>query len=533
MKKLTIASQMILLVIAAVSMAVVVTSLFTRNYIINRETEVIHQKIRSTAYIVAHDEQIQSAVEREDFTGIVQERALEWMALTEVDFIVVMDLEFIRFSHPNDELIGLPFSNIKDAEQALETDHFSVHEGTMGVGTRFFTRMYNSSGELIGLVCVGYVQKTVENQLHLAQQQILFALFVGIVIGSILALVFAHTIKKVLLDLEPEEIANSLIERHTISNRVKEGLLAINPQQEILVVNQSFKDLMQQVGLDVETEVGQVLSHEHYTLLFEDIFQHKQALQDKPLTIHTTDLLLNTNLVYLNEQLHGAVLTVRDQSSLKQLANDLIATEQYNDALREQSHHFMNQLYVLQGLIDLEQYTEVRNFISHLNHQHHQHLGHVSNMIKAPILTGFLLGKIEQAKKEGITIEIDPDSQVLEENLSHLYHDLTLILGVLLDNAIEAMMPRQASPYIRVFLYLSLEEDILLCHIEDNGCGFSVDKENSLFEKGYSTKGECRGFGLYSVKQIVEQYGGRIDVTSSPYQSTYFAIELPLAVDKE
>ena len=45
-----------------------------------------------------------------------------------------------------------------------------------------------------------------------------------------------------------------------------------------------------------------------------------------------------------------------------------------------------------------------------------------------------------------------------------------------------------------------------------------------IFEKGYSTKGEGRGTGLYQVKSMVENLGGKITVESQEGVGTSFTI---------
>ena len=52
---------------------------------------------------------------------------------------------------------------------------------------------------------------------------------------------------------------------------------------------------------------------------------------------------------------------------------------------------------------------------------------------------------------------------------------------------------------IVVYLYLNIEENILLCKVYDNGCGINKEILESIFERGYSTKGENRGYGLNAV----------------------------------
>ena len=78
---------------------------------------------------------------------------------------------------------------------------------------------------------------------------------------------------------------------------------------------------------------------------------------------------------------------------------------------------------------------------------------------------------------------VDPDSLLYQHNgLETIYNELLIILGVLIDNSIDALENKNEGKII-VYLYLNLEEKVLLCSVEDNGAGImEVDKER-VFDK--------------------------------------------------
>ena len=113
-----------------------------------------------------------------------------------------------------------------------------------------------------------------------------------------------------------------------------------------------------------------------------------------------------------------------------------------------------------------------------------------------------------------------------KEGLDEVFNELLIILGVLIDNSMESISDKKDGKII-VYLYLNTEENILLCKVYDNGCGISKYKLENVFERGYSTKGENRGYGLNAVDTIVKKYNGLIDVESEVGKTT-FTIELPI-----
>ena len=144
-----------------------------------------------------------------------------------------------------------------------------------------------------------------------------------------------------------------------------------------------------------------------------------------------------------------------------------------------------------------------------------------------PAIAGFLLAKVREAKQKNISLLIDPDSKILnKEGLDKIFNELLIILGVLIDNSMESIGNKKDGKIV-VYLYLNTEENILLCKVYDNGCGINKDILESVFERGYSTKGENRGYGLNAVDTIVKKYNGLIDVESE-VGKTQFIIEIPI-----
>jgi len=66
--------------------------------------------------------------------------------------------------------------------------------------------------------------------------------------------------------------------------------------------------------------------------------------------------------------------------------------------------------------------------------------------------------------------------------------------------------------------------------IEDTGPGMSAEVLAKVFEPLFSTKAFGTGLGLPTVKQIVEQHGGTVTISSEEAKGTSVRIRLPLAV---
>jgi signal transduction histidine kinase len=82
---------------------------------------------------------------------------------------------------------------------------------------------------------------------------------------------------------------------------------------------------------------------------------------------------------------------------------------------------------------------------------------------------------------------------------------------------------------VRTHLFHKDEDrEMIRIVVADTGSGISEIMLNSMFEPFVTTKGERgTGLGLWIVKGIVENHGGRLRVRSRVNQGTVFMIELP------
>jgi signal transduction histidine kinase len=93
----------------------------------------------------------------------------------------------------------------------------------------------------------------------------------------------------------------------------------------------------------------------------------------------------------------------------------------------------------------------------------------------------------------------------------------------LVQNAVEAM-----SGGGTVIIETAREKDLLRIDIKDTGPGIPADLRPRVFSAFFTTKSEGLGLGLFSVKRIVNEYGGRIELQSEEGKGTCFTVLLPL-----
>ncbi len=99
------------------------------------------------------------------------------------------------------------------------------------------------------------------------------------------------------------------------------------------------------------------------------------------------------------------------------------------------------------------------------------------------------------------------------------------VLVNLIQNAAEAMAERGGHVTVRASGFPA--ESAVVLAVEDDGPGIPAEQIGSLFEPFFTTKFTGTGLGLAISKSLVEQHGGRIEVSSQPGSGTTFLIILP------
>ena len=118
--------------------------------------------------------------------------------------------------------------------------------------------------------------------------------------------------------------------------------------------------------------------------------------------------------------------------------------------------------------------------------------------IRISEVKSLLYQKITEIQKKGIDFQMEVMYPVEETGMKPL--DLSRALGILLDNAIEAVEQVQGD----ISLVISAQVDGVHI-ILDNTAEQDVDI-SKIYEDGYSTKGSGRGTGLPSLRKIMEKY---------------------------
>jgi signal transduction histidine kinase len=125
-------------------------------------------------------------------------------------------------------------------------------------------------------------------------------------------------------------------------------------------------------------------------------------------------------------------------------------------------------------------------------------------------------------------IKLDVELQTRDAKLPIDGDRIRRVIVNLIDNAAQALAEMPPGSDQRIIVRTVLADDMLEFDIADTGPGIPPENLARIFQPLFSTKSFGTGLGLPTVKQIVVQHGGTINVQSEVGQGTCVTVRLPL-----
>ena len=471
------------------------------------------------ARTLADSPEIQRGLMQAPQENIIQPIAQAVTKRNDLLFTVVTDMRGIRYSHPNEALLGLHFIG-DDLTPALEgKENVSVNRGALAEALRVFTPVYDAQHEQIGVVVVGISLNKVEEQIARGRLNAVWTILFSIFMSSMAIWGLVRVLKRILFGLEPYEISALFEQRQAMLQSLREGVLAVDIHGRVTMINQTAREiLLLPAGKQTENTSAPLLAS------LRDVSKTGVARQDQEISCNGRLLLCNMVPVKSQDRVIGAITTFRDKTEVTQLMQRLDGMVNYVDALRAHTHEFMNKLHVILGLLNIKRYDKLEEYILQTAHHYQTDIGTIQSKVKSPVVAGFLLGKINRAKEAGVTLTLADESQIPDTASEEQVAVLITALGNLIENALDAMEGQQEG---EIGLLLHYQNGWLSCEVSDDGPGIDPTQLESIFTKGFSTKGENRGVGLFLARQQIQNLGGDISVESEPGVFTQFFVHIP------
>lgn len=183
-------------------------------------------------------------------------------------------------------------------------------------------------------------------------------------------------------------------------------------------------------------------------------------------------------------------------------------------------HDYRNHIQTMKAYLSMGMYEELADYLDQLD----EDLNQVDTVIKTGnvMMDAVLNSKISVARAKRITVEAKAK---VPQHLSIAEVDLCVILGNLLDNAIEACMqiPQESQRFIRIYIDI-LRGQLYLYVI--NATAGNLRRQGGSYLSTKSAREH--GFGLMRMDRVVKKYHGYLERQD---EKGVFATEVLLPLD--
>ena len=215
-------------------------------------------------------------------------------------------------------------------------------------------------------------------------------------------------------------------------------------------------------------------------------------------------LIINISVFYLYNILTENYIHLRDHDIYKQQTyayqNQLEVIMESQNRVRALRHDMKNHILALQILVQRKEVEETNKYLESMKN----FMTNPEEYVKTgnDVVDSLLNYKIQKANE---VLNVVETKISIPEQLRLRSFDLNVLLGNLLDNAIDASMQTEDK---KLKITIKLDKGILFLNI-CNSCQMIADEKKNFWETTKEDKAN-HGIGLKNVRRIVEKYHGDI-----------------------
>jgi two-component system phosphate regulon sensor histidine kinase PhoR len=339
------------------------------------------------------------------------------------------------------------------------------------------------------------------------------------------------------LSANVNEISKQRQELASIISSIEEGLLVVGSSGEVILSNDSFKNIIGQQDIEGKPYWEVVREHAFSEFLKRTLDDKRHRSEELPL--YGKYFLSSITPLKNREEFVVILHDITEIKDLEKIKRDFVVNvshelrtpltaikgfvETLKDEVKKDARHYVDiierhtnrLIYIVQDLLLLSELEE-KGF----------------SMVKDKVNVGELIEHVskifhQRAKDKGLNLSLD-----IQKKLPAIHADAFKIEQLfinLIDNAIK--YTEDGSVKISV----KKGQDSLVVEIKDTGIGIDQEHINRIFERFYvvdasrSKRSAGTGLGLSIVKHIVLLHNGTINVESLPARGTTFTVILPVA----
>lgn len=235
--------------------------------------------------------------------------------------------------------------------------------------------------------------------------------------------------------------------------------------------------------------------------------------------------LINTLLIIMILSIYEKIIDFLQDATWRQIQQQKYEiTQSYYDELSEKSkqlsslrHDFKNHLGVVAGRLEQKDYTNALDYLNHITSQI-QSAGDLV-ITNNTTVSALLQSKKSECEKKGITFSYTAAFEKIHK-LSDI--QITIILGNILDNAIEAL---ETDEILNKYITLSISQINTYLAIQCENPYYNKPQEKNGYLLTTKAEKEFHGIGLKNIAEICDAQSGEINYS---YYNSVFIIRILL-----
>ena len=254
--------------------------------------------------------------------------------------------------------------------------------------------------------------------------------------------------------------------------------------------------------------------------------RESEQVRNSELIVAFVLVLLNFLVFYIIRDVVYKEEELQEVRLLQERTKNQMNVYQYMESVygeqRKKVHDFKNSMECIRGLLKSNRYEEAQEYLGQMTENWIEEIDYINT--NHPIVDSIINQKFKQAKRKGIPLLLSINDL---RNLKMEDEDIVILLGNLLDNAIEASEKVEINPKWIKVRFLVQKENIIIS--VRNPVSELIKMENGKIISTKNNKEE-HGIGLKNIKSVVDKYGGDSIYSCNNGFFTY-TIEIPFSKD--
>lgn len=320
-----------------------------------------------------------------------------------------------------------------------------------------------------------------------------------------------------------------------------------------LILRKFTPPAMKQFNLkagDLGKSINDIKDNFRFPTIIENIQQVIDSNKILEKEIQTTDfrwyqMNIIPYIVLQNNKTNGVIITfveitmrIKDLKDLEKLISDhetlldtishdfktpltslVVAIDLFKNVSPEDSKQFQSLLKVVENA--MEKMKNIINELTDTRKQEHKYKTEAELLNFEHILEDVRLTLNANIIESDAVIK----NEVSVSEIMYSRRKLRSIVYNLVSNAIKFKSPDRKP---EIFIKTECENDFIIVSVKDNGIGIEPDKYDAIFSKYFRVENEIEGsgIGLYLVKEIVNNSGGKILLESQVGKGSEFKVYL-------